>query len=180
MAKIVCEACGSSFPLERAKDMNCPVCGAALWDEEIESVDSEAVESKADELENGLMYFDEIMIFERKPENSGVLTYCSECKQMDSLDLDLFEKLVDKEYVILKDNITVTCTGCGKEHKPRKILYKRKDHYAPPLPRCPVCNSAMLKKITTGSKFLAAATLGAFALPYNSKTFECKDCGYRF
>ena len=46
------------------------------------------------------------------------------------------------------------------------ILYKRKDHYAPPLPRCPVCNSAMLKKITTGSKFLAAATLGipTFAL----------------
>ena len=181
MAKIVCEACGSSFPLERVKDLKvCPVCGESLWEEEIKSVDSETVESKDDEAESGLMYFDQIMIFERKPENSGVLTYCSECKQMDSLDLDLFEKLVDKEYVILKDNITVICRGCGKEHKPRKILYKRKDHYAPPLPRCPLCNSAMLKKITTGSKLLAASTIGTFALPYNSKTFECKDCGYRF
>lgn len=60
------------------------------------------------------------------------------------------------------------------------LSIKRKDHYVPPLPRCPVCNSAMLKRISTGSKFLAAATIGMFALPYNSKTFECKDCGYRF
>ena len=180
MAKIVCEACGSSFPLERAKDMNCPVCGAALWDEEIESVDSEAVESKADELENSLMYFDEIVEYKDAPEYSHVSVYCGECKEFNSLELDRFDKLADKEYVIIKSDVTLVCRGCGKEHKPRKILYKRKDHYAPPLPRCPVRNSAMLKKITTGSKFLAAATLGAFALPYNSKTFECKDCGYRF
>ena len=178
MAKVTCESCGSSFPLERVKDMqNCPVCGEVLWDEDIDSGD---VESNVDESEDGLMYFDQIMIFERKPENSGVLTYCSECEQMDSLDLDLFEKLVDKEYVILKKDVTVNCRGCGKEHKPRKILYKRKDHYAPPLPHCPACNSVMLKKITAKSKFFAAATVGMFALPYNSKTFECKDCGYRF
>lgn len=178
MAKVTCESCGSSFPLDRVKDMKvCPVCGESLWDEE-ENGGNVDVESNADEPENGLMYFDQIMIFEKRP--SGILTYCNECKQMDFLYLDLFEKLVDKEYVILKNDVTVTCGGCGKEHKPRKILYKRKDHYAPPLPRCPVCNSAMLKKITTGSKFLAAATIGAFALPYNSKTFECKDCGYRF
>lgn len=38
MAKIVCEACGSSFPLERVKDMkNCPVCGAALWEDSSET-----------------------------------------------------------------------------------------------------------------------------------------------
>lgn len=181
MAKVLCKSCGTSFLYNVVKDLqNCPICGEALWDEEIENDGNVDVESNADEEKKGLMYFDQIMIFEKKPENSGVLTYCNECKQMDSLDLDLFEKLVDKEYVILKDNITVTCRGCGKEHKPRKILYKMKDHYTPALPRCPVCNSAMLKKITTGSKLLAAASIGAFALPYNSKTFECRDCGYRF
>ncbi len=35
--------------------------------------------------------------------------------------------------------------------------------------RCPLCNSYMLKRITLGSKILAAATMGSFALPYNSK-----------
>lgn len=181
MAKVTCESCGSSFPLDRVKDMKvCPVCGESLWDEEIENDGNVDVESNADEAENGLMYFDEIMTFKNEPEYNHVCVYCGECGKDNSLELDKFDKLVDKEYVILKNNITVICRGCGKEHKPRKILYKRKDHYAPPLPHCPVCNSVMLKKITTGSKFLAAATIGAFALPYNSKTFECKDCGYRF
>lgn len=176
--KIVCESCGTEFKFEIAKNFEkCPVCGASFDDEDSDdSVD--AVETDG-EAEDGLMYFDQIMIFEKEPEYNGVEVYCSECKQMDSLDLDLFDKLVDKEYVILKKDVTVKCRGCGKEHKPRKILYKRKDHYAPPLPRCPVCNSAMLKKIKTSSKIMAAAAIGAFALPYNSKTFECKDCGYR-
>lgn len=181
MAKVTCESCGSSFPLERVKNMqNCPVCGENLWDEEIENVADGDVESKADESEDGLMYFDEIMTFKDEPEYNHVCVYCGECGKDNSLEVDKFEKLVDHEYVVLKNNIIFTCRGCGKEHKPRKILYKRKDNYAPPLPRCPACNSAMLKKITTGSKFLAAATVGIFALPYNSKTFECKDCGYRF
>lgn len=176
MAKVICESCGTSYKYEAVKDMElCPVCGKNLWDD----VDNNTVEN-ADELENGLMYFDQIMIFERKPEYNHVCVYCGECAKDNSLEIDKFDKLVDKEYVILKENIIVTCRGCGKEHKPRKILYKMKDHYAPPLPRCPVCNSAMLKKIKTSSKFLAAATAGVFALPYNSKTYECKDCGYRF
>lgn len=172
--KIVCESCGAVLPFEKVKDLDrCPVCNA-LFDDEGDSVD-------AVEAEDGLMYFDEIATsYKENPEYNGVEVYCSECKQMDSLDLDLFDKLVDKEYVILKKDVTVKCRGCGKEHKPRKIMYKLKDHYAPPLPRCPVCNSAMLKKIKTGSKIMAAAAIGAFALPYNSKTFECKDCGYRF
>ncbi len=179
MAKIVCENCGTSYKYEIAKSMEiCPVCRKNLWDNE--ENDDAGNSSIQEEPEDGLMYFDQIMIFEKKPENSGVLTYCNECKQMDSLDLDLFDKIVDKEYVILKEDITLTCRGCGKEHKPRKILYKSKDSYAPPLPRCPACNSMILKKISTGSKVLAAATVGVFALPYNSKTFECKNCGYRF
>ena len=171
MAKVTCESCGSSFPLEKAKGMqNCPVCGEALWEEEIENVDY------GDEV----MYFDEIVIFDNEPEYSHVSAYCKYCSKSNSLDIDKFDELIDKKYVIIKEGVAVKCRGCGEEHTSRKIMYKRKDHYAPPLPRCPVCNSAMLKKITTGSKFLAAATLGTFALPYNSKTFECKDCGYRF
>ena len=172
MAKIICD-CGSSFPIEKVKGLKaCPICGAS-FDDFNNGEDSD--------YEDGLMYFDEIATsYKEHPEYNGVRAYCGECGKDNSLELDKFDKFKDKEYVILKENITVKCRGCGKEHKPRKILYKRKDSYAPPLPRCPICNSAMLKKIKTSSKFLAAATVGMFALPYNSKTFECKDCGYRF
>ena len=182
MAKVICESCQTSFLFEVVKNLkNCPVCGHVLWEDiETENAGSGDIESKIDESENALMYFDEIMTFKEEPEYNHVCVYCGECGKDNSLEIDHFDKLIDKEYVILKENITVTCRGCGKEHKPRKILYKKKEHYAPPLPRCPICNSAMLKKITTGSKILAAASIGMFALPYNSKTFECKDCGYRF
>ncbi len=173
--KIVCESCGTEYKFEVAKNFEkCPVCGASFDDEDNgDSLD--AVEAEA-----GLMYFDEIVEYKDDPEYSHVSIYCGECKEFNSLELDKFDKLMNKEYVVLKKDVVLSCRGCGKEHKPRKILYKRKDNYAPPLPRCPVCNSAMLKKIKTSSKFLAAAAIGAFALPYNSKTFECKDCGYRF
>lgn len=180
--KIVCESCGTEFKFEIAKDFEkCPVCGA-LFDEEVEDEGGGHVDVAVnDKAQDGLMYFDEIVTsYKECPKLNGVRAYCRECGKSNALELDNFEKLVDKEYVILKRDITIKCRGCGKEHKPRKILYKRKDSYAPPLPRCPVCNSAMLKKIKTSSKFFAAAAIGAFALPYNNKTFECKDCGYRF
>lgn len=174
--KVVCEKCESSFKFEAIKDMKCcPVCGEPFDMDGLENTDN-----GNDLQENSLMYFDEIVEYKDNPEYSHVSIYCGECKEFNSLELDKFDKLVDKEYVILKENITVKCRGCGKEHKSRKIMYKRKEHYAPPLPHCPACNSIMLKKIKTSSKLLAAATIGTFALPYNSKTFECKDCGYRF
>lgn len=177
MAKIVCEHCNTSLLYNVAKDMkNCPVCGESLWDNE-----GAGNNNVQEESEDGLMYFDEIATsYKERPEYNGVYAYCGKCGKSNFVELDKFDKLVDKEYVILKEGITVTCRGCGKEHKPRKILYKRKDNYAPPLPRCPLCNSAMLKKIKTSSKVLAAATVGVFALPYNSKSFECRNCGYRF
>lgn len=176
MGKIICEKCGTEYKFEIAKSFECcPVCGASFSDDGDNDLDNEFIVQ-----DDGLMYFDEIVEYKDDPEYSHVSVYCGECKEFNDLEPDKFDKLMDKEYAILKKDVVLICRGCGKEHKPRKILYKRKDHYAPPLPRCPVCNSAMLKKITTGSKFLAAATVGMFALPYNSKTFECKDCGYRF
>lgn len=173
---ILCPHCQSALNEDILKQRNsenvCLVCGGSLLGD-----DGDKENTVQDD---GLMYFDIIDIFENEPEYSNVNAYCKECGYNNSPSLALFEKLEDKKYVILKPDVVLNCEGCGKEHKPRKILYKRKEHYAPPLPHCPVCNSVMLKKITTGSKFLAAATVGMFALPYNSKTFECKDCGYRF
>lgn len=44
MAKVICESCGSSFPLERVTNMeSCPVCGEALWNNENEDTNSWAV-----------------------------------------------------------------------------------------------------------------------------------------
>ncbi len=176
--KIICESCGTIFPFDRVKDMKeCPVCGDSFEDDGKESEDNEDAEEESDK---GLMYFEDIITFCRdKPEYNGVYAYCKGCGKFNDLGLDKFDKLVDEDYVLLKKDVTVKCEGCGKEHKPRKIMYKEKRDKVQ-LPHCPVCNSVVLKKITVGSKFLAAATLGAFALPHNSKTYECENCGYKF
>ena len=180
--KIICESCGTIFPFDRVKDMDrCPVCDASFDEEDTDSMDNEDPELEdMDESEEELMYFDEIMIFENEPKRNNVRVYCGECGRRNMQYFDKFDKLVDKKYAILKKDVILKCKDCGKEHKPRKIRYKLKDHYMSVLKHCPVCNSVMVKKIKTSSKFLAAATLGAFAMPYNSKTFECQDCGYRF
>lgn len=166
--KIICEACGTAFKFELAKDMDiCPVCGASLNDE------NEDITPDSNTKNDGI-YFDEI-------HNTILGAYCGECEYPISPKLELFDKIVDKKYAISDSNITLKCKHCGREYTTRKILYKEKKHYAPPLPHCPVCNSVMLKKISCASKFAAAAMLGAFAVPcYNSKTYECKNCGYRF
>lgn len=175
--KIICESCSTEFKFEVVKDFEkCPVCGAAFEDgAEVEN-DTTQKENSGD----NVLYFDEIATSYENPEYNGICAYCGVCQGSNHITFDKVNKVVDKNYVILKDSEKLKCKRCGAVHNSRKIMYKRKDHYAPPLPRCPACNSAMLKKITKGSKFLAAATIGTFALPYNSKTFECKNCGYRF
>lgn len=128
-----------------------------------------------------MMYFDIINIFKDEPEYSGVRAYCKECGKNNSLSLDKFDELVDKEYVTLKEGVTVKCRGCGEEHTDRKILYKPKDHYTTVnIPKCPICQSTNLKKITVGSKLLAAGMVGVFAAPYTSKTYECMNCHAKF
>lgn len=170
--KIICESCETVFKAEVVKGMtNCPVCGAAF--------DGGGEEER--EEEGSLMYFSKIWRFNSPKEQDFVSIYCRECGETQHLHLKYFNKLVDKKYVILQSAIVVKCQGCGKEHKPRKILYKEKDYpNTLHLPHCPICNSTMLKKITLTSKVMATATLGIFANPHNSKTYECINCGYKF
>ena len=127
-----------------------------------------------------MMYFDEIMIFKDEPEYNNVCTYCDGCGKEGTIMLDKVAEIVEEEYVMLKEDVTLKCSGCGKVHEGNKITYKPKSRPVVNLPRCPICQSTNLKKITAGSKVLAAITVGNFAIPYASKTFECKNCGYKF
>ncbi|CAB1252333.1 DZANK-type domain-containing protein [Ruminococcaceae bacterium BL-6] len=50
----------------------------------------------------------------------------------------------------------------------------------PNLPKCPVCGSTNIQKISTASKIGAGIAFGVFSLGHISKTFKCKNCGYKF
>lgn len=177
--KIICSECNTIFDEDvlkaKSSENTCLVCGSDLGG-------SNTV-GKALDADNvcETFYFDSIFRFSDESEYNSVNAYCIKCGTNNSLSLDKFDELVDKEYALLKEGITVKCRGCGKEHTDRKILYKRKAHYATAnIPKCPICQSTNLKKITMGSKLFAAGTIGVFALPHTSKTYECKSCGYKF
>lgn len=46
--------------------------------------------------------------------------------------------------------------------------------------KCPTCGSTNVKKISGASKVGSAVAFGVFSLGKLSKTFECKNCGYKW
>lgn len=184
MAKVLCESCNTNFIYDAVKDMTtCPVCGKPLWGNEEDTVTSaeenETTEDTAAEENEGVMYFEDVFLYENEPESNFVSTYCTNCGKFNNIEVKNLEEFVEGKHVVLKSDFIMKCLFCGSEHKPRKIIYKKKERNTPPLPHCPLCNSTQLRKIKTGSKLLSAATLGIFS-PNNGKTFECMNCHYKF
>jgi len=47
-------------------------------------------------------------------------------------------------------------------------------------PRCPTCNSPQIEKISASDKAGSALLLGIFSIGQISKTFRCRNCGYKW
>ena len=47
-------------------------------------------------------------------------------------------------------------------------------------PKCPVCGSTNIHKISAANKVGAAAVFGVFAIGHVSKTYKCDNCGAKF
>lgn len=48
------------------------------------------------------------------------------------------------------------------------------------IPRCPICQSTRLSKISTGRKILEAGFGGIWGMDVMGKTYECRNCGSKF
>ena len=64
------------------------------------------------------------------------------------------------------------CIACG-ELTYNNIL---RNPYAPPVAKCPYCNSTNTRKISTLSKAGSVAMWGVFALGKVSKEWHCNNC----
>lgn len=60
----------------------------------------------------------------------------------------------------------------------REYALKIADRYNN-VPRCPICNSTRIKKISFTRKAVGVATLGIFSKSARSQ-FVCEDCSYKF
>ena len=48
------------------------------------------------------------------------------------------------------------------------------------IPKCPICGSTNLEKISIGNKAGSVVAFGVFAVGHVSKTYKCKSCGSKF
>lgn len=79
------------------------------------------------------------------------------------------------------EGILGICNNCGKY-----ILIERDENYIPKekinnIPKCPICGSTNINKITVGSRAFKTAVFGVVgAVDDAGKMYKCGNCGSKF
>ena len=194
MATVLCEKCGSQYKFEIAKDLGCcPVCKAPLMggnDSDCEESLDESEESPSfgEDFNNSDLYFYSIDSEDKYEDKSWRRIYCqcTTCKETNSILYSKFS-VVNSEYAKLKD-VEISCKGCGKmvtnliiPKRPdgwRELKQWEKDYEH--LPKCPICSSTKIHKISMTNKAASIVAFGIFSAGHVSKTYKCDICGSKF
>lgn len=202
--KVVCETCGSSFPFNIAKNFTeCPVCHASfdVGAEDDERVSDNEPLSFGDDVELGEFdSFDEDKIdcwwySIREPgtlderDTGNIYTTCKKCGYLVGSAPYPVEKAGN--YYLIDSRFTSKCSHCGNELK-NHILSKRPASWVDPRkremwvtdwknqPKCPVCSSTNIHKISLTNKAASTIAFGVLAAGHVSKTYKCDTCGAKF
>lgn len=196
--QILCPHCKSTFDediLSKRENPNiCPICEESLVD------DVDSAQNKTEELnfgegielgENDSFEEEDIDFWwyeiDNDSEDGYVSTTCVKCGKYSIAPYPISKY---KNYVLIDSRYTDTCSKCGNEMK-NHILSKRPADYVNPrqretfitydkVPRCPICHSSQIHKISATNKVASALTFGVFAAGHVSKTFKCDTCGAKF
>lgn len=202
--KVVCETCGSSFPFNIAKNFTeCPVCHASF---DVGAEDEERV-SDNEQLSFGNDVhlgendsFDEDKIefwwYEiREPgtidesDRGSVTKICVQCGHLAGNAP--YPVARTKDYILMDLRYHGRCCHCGYEMK-NHVLSKRPESWVDPRkrdmwvtnwknqPKCPVCSSTNIHKISLTNKAASTIAFGVLAAGYVSKTYKCDTCGAKF
>ena len=118
-------------------------------------------------------------------------TICSQCgtKLIDYNEF-MSTKMICPKCDHFYDKTYKSCPTCGvplisndEWHKlkdPNYISNSKPTTQPDNQPHCPACGSTNVEKISTASKVGAGIAFGVFSLGHISKTFKCKNCGYKF
>lgn len=205
MSKVICESCGSSFPFGVIKEKKfCPVCNHPLFDDmdEVEDVEPEKDETlsfgEGIELsENDSFDEDKIDFWWysiREPGTLGetdrgsISTTCAKCGQLTGSVPYYIAKTGN--YLLIDPRFHDRCRDCGNEMK-NHILSKRPTDWVDTrkldmwkrdenVPRCPICSSTKVHKISLTNKAASAIAFGVLAAGHVSKTYKCDICGSKF
>lgn len=201
---ILCSHCQSTFDesvlAKRAEPNICPVCGNSLLgnDDSSVSVDEELSFGEGIELgENDSFDEDKIdfwwyEIDEPSIDGSAkgrVYTNCAKCGHFVGSVPYPVARIND--YLLIDSRIRDKCSHCGNELK-NHILSKRPENWVDPrkrdmwekdcdnVPKCPICSSTKIHKISMTNKAASALAFGLLAAGHVSKIYKCDICGAKF
>lgn len=188
--KIICESCGTIFPFEKAKDFTvCPVCNVSFDDREETDASATHDEKENVDLDHPDMYFYDIDNEDEYEDKNlrDIWCQCTTCRKVNTIAYNKFN-LINSKYVKLKDDVEIHCKGCGKQVT-NLVIPKRPDGWRElnmweknydNLPKCPICHSTNIHKISMTNKAASALAFGFFAAGHVSKTYKCDVCGSKF
>lgn len=201
--KIVCPKCNTIFDEDILKQKNsentCLVCGASLLDDEDNFSHDEPLSfGEGIELgENDSFDEDKIDFWWysiREPgtmdetDSGGVGITCTTCGNLSGTSYPIAEA---SDFLLLDPRSYAKCSKCKKELK-NHILSKRPADWIDPrkrdmwvtdwvnIPKCPICSSTKIHKISLTNKAVSALTFGVLAAGHVSKTYKCDTCGAKF
>lgn len=201
---ILCPHCQSALNEDILKQRNsenvCLVCGEPLWMDEEESINLDEKLSFGEDIELGENdSFDEDKIdfwwYEiDKPDadktiRGRVYTNCAKCGHFaGSVPYPIANV---GNYLLIDSRIHDRCSHCGNELK-NHIISKRPDNWVDPrpremwekdyrnIPKCPICSSTKIHKISMTNKAASVLTFGIFAAGHVAKTYKCDICGSKW
>lgn len=200
---ILCPHCGSSMNEDILKKRNsenvCLVCGESLITSEDNSANKDISLSFGDGVELGENdSFDEDKIdfwwYEiREPDKERFIrgqvhTTCAKCGHLTGTAPYYIAK--NRDYLLIDSRFSDRCDKCGNELKnhilskrpadwvdTRKLdMWKRDEN----VPRCPICSSQRIHKLSLTNKAASVIAFGVFATGHVSKTYKCDVCGSKF
>lgn len=201
--KVICEKCESVFKAEAIKGMSCcPVCGASLDEEKEKDTSShdeplsfgEGIElGENDSFDEDKIDFWWYEIDEPgelgEDDSGGVSRICAKCGHLVGDAPYPIARTGD--YLLISARYRGRCGTCGNEMK-NHILSKRPADWVDPrkrdtwvkdyenIPKCPICSSTKIHKISLTNKAASALAFGVLAAGHVSKTYKCDTCGAEF
>lgn len=133
------------------------------------------------------MYFDTTFFNEEyKPQSIQLI--CEKCGEY--IEVDYNNEYISKaqaEYCVVTNGERIKCK-CGNQcqnglvepKKNQKIIHIQQSISALNVPKCPICQSKNLSKITATKKAMKIAAFGIFGMGDNGKTWKCNSCGSKF
>ena len=67
-----------------------------------------------------------------------------------------------------------------KPFLPRNLKLKENEQNIHNIPKCPICGSTNIHKISNTNKLFSILTFGIYAVVHVGKTWKCDNCGSKF